>query len=217
MRPTNRISSGFSRQAVTVIVLTLAMTGVWWWAAPRLMHVAAQKILASRASESRRTAPDFSLKDAAGRTVRLSDFRGRVVLLNFWATWCGPCQIEIPWFVEFEKQYQARGLTVLGVSMDDDGWKAVRPFLAARNVNYPILLGNEEVNQLYGGIDSLPTTLVIGRDGRTEFYHQGLIPKSEYQTEIVQLLAQKADGTRINHRPAPPDFVPLFRASNVLK
>lgn len=197
-----------------LIVLTLAMVGLWWWAAPRLMHVAARKIVASPASESRRTAPDFSLTDAMGRTVRLSDYRGRVVLLNFWATWCPPCKIEIPWFVEFENKYQAGGLTVLGVSMDEDGWKAVRPFLAARNINYTILLGNEEVSRLYGGIDSLPTTLLIGRDGRTEFYHAGLIGRAEYQTEILELLSQKKDDTRINDRFAKSAFDPLFLASN---
>jgi cytochrome c biogenesis protein CcmG/thiol:disulfide interchange protein DsbE len=201
-----RLSSKFSRQTSVLIVLTLAMVGLWWWAAPRLMHVAARKIVASPASESRRTAPDFSLTDAMGRTVRLSDYRGRVVLLNFWATWCPPCKIEIPWFVEFENKYQAGGLTVLGVSMDEDGWKAVRPFLAARSINYPILLGNEEISRLYGGIDSLPTTLLIGRDGRTEFYHAGLIPRAEYRTEIAQLLAQKKGDTRINYALAPKAF-----------
>jgi cytochrome c biogenesis protein CcmG/thiol:disulfide interchange protein DsbE len=180
-----------SRSSKWVVVLTLAAAGLWWWAAPRLMHVVAQRILASRANESRRVAPDFSLKDSAGHTVRLSDYRGRVVLLNFWATWCPPCRTEIPWFVEFENKYQAEGLTVLGVSMDDDGWKALKPFLEARNINYPILLGNEEVSQSYGGIDSLPTTLLIGRDGRTEFYHSGLIGRSEVQTEILQLLTQQ--------------------------
>ena len=193
------------------------MTGLWWWAAPRLMHVAAQAILEFRASESRKSAPDFSLKDANGHTVRLSDFRGRVVLLNFWATWCTPCQAEIPWFIELQQKYQADGLTVLGVSMDDDGWKAVRPFLAARHINYPILLGNEEVSQLYGGIESLPTTLLIGRDGRTEFYHSGLVGKGEYQTEIRELLGAKKDNTRINHRPARPAFDPILQASSDLK
>ncbi len=197
-------------------MLTLALAAWWWWAAPWLMRVAVGKIPSSRAGESRRTAPDFSLRDATGRAVSLSDYRGRVVLLNFWATWCPPCKIEIPWFVQFQNEYQASGLTVLGVSMDEDGWKAVRPFLAARNINYPILLGNEEVGRLYGGIDSLPTTLLIGRDGRTEFYHAGLIPRAEYRTEIAQLLAQKKlarkklarkkDDTRIHHAVAVRTF-----------
>jgi cytochrome c biogenesis protein CcmG/thiol:disulfide interchange protein DsbE len=206
------MASKFSRQAATVVGVTLGLTGLWWWGSPRLMHVAAQRILESNADESRRTAPDFSLKDINGHTVRLSDFRGRVVLLNFWATWCPPCKVEIPWFVEFENQYQAMGLTVLGVSMDEDGWKAVKPFLEARNINYPIVVGNEDISVLYGGIDSLPTTLLIGRDGRTEFYHQGLVGRGEYQTEILQLLTQKKDETRIKDLAPPRAFEPLLLA-----
>ena len=206
------MASKFSRQAATVVGVTLGLTGLWWWGSPRLMHVAAQRILESTADESRRTAPDFSLKDINGHTVRLSDFRGRVVLLNFWATWCPPCKVEIPWFVEFENQYQAMGLTVLGVSMDEDGWKAVKPFLEARNINYPIVVGNEDISVLYGGIDSLPTTLLIGRDGRTEFYHQGLVGRGEYQTEILQLLTQKKDETRIKDLAPPRAFEPLLLA-----
>jgi cytochrome c biogenesis protein CcmG/thiol:disulfide interchange protein DsbE len=206
-----RLLSKLSRHPSAVVIPTLALAALWWWASPRLMRVAAGKIPVSRAGESRRAAPDFSLRDATGRTVSLSDYRGRVVLLNFWATWCPPCKIEIPWLVEFQNEYQAAGLTVLGVSMDEDGWKAVRPFLAARSVNYPILLGNEEIGRLYGGIDSLPVTLLIGRDGRTEFYHAGLIPRAEYRTEILQLLAQKKlvrkkDDTRMNHAVAVRAF-----------
>ena len=205
------MASKFSRQAATVVGVTLGLTGLWWWGSPRLMHVAAQRILESNADESRRTAPDFSLKDINGHTVRLSDFRGRVVLLNFWATWCPPCKVEIPWFVEFENQYQAMGLTVLGVSMDEDGWKAVKPFLEAWNINYPIVVGNEDISVLYGGIDSLPTTLLIGRDGRTD-YHQGLVGRGEYQTEILQLLTQKKDETRIKDLAPPRAFEPLLLA-----
>ena len=150
------------------------------------------------------TPPDFNLKDANGHAVRLSDYRGRVVLLNFWATWCGPCQIEIPWLVEFENKYRAEGFTVLGVSMDEDGWKAVKPFIAAKKVNYPVVLGDEEVNQLYGGIESLPTTLLIGRDGKAQFFHSGLIGRGEYQKEILQLLGAKQDEARITERPGWP-------------
>jgi cytochrome c biogenesis protein CcmG/thiol:disulfide interchange protein DsbE len=209
------LPSKFSRLALTVIVLTLTMAGVWWWASPRLLHIAAHAILESRASTARSSAPDFSLKDANGHTVKLSDYRGRVVLLNFWATWCGPCQIEIPWFVEFENKYRAEGFTVLGVSMDEDGWKAIKPFLAARNVNYPVVLGNEDVNQLYGGIESLPTTLLIGRDGRTSFFHSGLIGKGEYQKEILQLLGAKQDEVRIDEPSVQPAAQPSDERSKV--
>ena len=144
---------------------------------------------AMRAAKDRKVAPAFTLKDATNANVRLLDYKGRVVLLNFWATWCGPCKMEVPWFVEFEKTYQSRGFAVLGISMDDDGWTAVKPYIAAQKINYRVALGNDQVAQLYGGIDSLPTTLLIDRDGRVAAVHVGLVNRSDYDNEIRQLLA----------------------------
>ena len=137
-------------------------------------------------------APDFSLTDANGATVKLSDYRGKVVLLNFWATWCGPCKIEIPWFEEFEQQYKSKGFEVVGISMDEEGWPIIKPFLAAQKVNYRVLLGNDSISQLYGGVDSLPTTFIIDRDGKFAFSpHVGLAGKNEYLGEIQSLLGTK--------------------------
>lgn len=136
----------------------------------------------------RKPAPNFSLKDADGKPVNLSDFRGKVVLVNFWATWCGPCEAEIPWFVEFEKQYKDRGFAVIGVSMDDDGWKSVRPYVASHKINYHIVSGSEVVSQQFGDINALPTSFVLDREGRIASSHEGLIDKADYQNEIVKLL-----------------------------
>ena len=136
----------------------------------------------------RKPAPNFSLKDADGNAVNLADYRGKVVLVNFWATWCGPCEAEIPWFIEFEKKYKDRGFAVLGVSMDDDGWKSVRPYVASHKINYRVVIGSEVVSQQFGEIDSLPTSFMLDRQGRIASNHVGLVDKVDYQNEIVKLL-----------------------------
>jgi cytochrome c biogenesis protein CcmG/thiol:disulfide interchange protein DsbE len=139
-------------------------------------------------ASARKAAPDFELKDMNGKTIRLSDYRGQVVLLNFWATWCGPCKIEIPWFVEFQRTFKDRGFTVIGVSVDEDGWEAVRPFLASRQVNYPVVISTMEVEQKYGGVEALPVSFLIDREGRIASTHVGLVTKKTYEEEIRQLL-----------------------------
>lgn len=141
-----------------------------------------------RKASDRKPAPDFELKDVNGKTIRLSDYRGQVVLLNFWATWCGPCKIEIPWFVEFQRTYKDRGFTVIGVSVDEDGWDAVRPFLEARQVNYPVVVSTPEVEMKYGGVEALPMSFLIDRDGLIASTHVGLVTKKTYEEEIRQLL-----------------------------
>jgi cytochrome c biogenesis protein CcmG/thiol:disulfide interchange protein DsbE len=136
----------------------------------------------------RKSAPDFELKDATGAPVKLSSLKGKVVLLNFWATWCGPCEAEIPWFIEFQQKYKDRDFTVVGVSMDDDGWKSVKPYMEKHKMNYPLVIGNEQVSTLYGGIDSLPTTFVVDRTGKVATSHSGLVDKADYESEILKLM-----------------------------
>lgn len=161
----------------------------------------------ARAVSSRKMAADFTLRDANGTAVKLSDYRGKVVLLNFWATWCGPCTLEIPWFIEFEKQYKTQGFAVVGVSMDEDGWNAIKPYMAEHKMNYRVLLGDDSVSQLYGGVDSLPTTFMIDRAGRVAFPpHIGLAGKNEYLKEIQSLLGeqqQRQQQTSLFSRPLP--------------
>jgi cytochrome c biogenesis protein CcmG/thiol:disulfide interchange protein DsbE len=140
----------------------------------------------------RKNAPDFALKDANGKLVHLADYKGKVVLLDFWATWCGPCGIEIPWFMEFERKYKDRGFEVLGVSMDDDGWKAITPFVAAKKINYRVVLGDDKTGDQYGGLEALPTTFVIDRDGRIAAVHVGLAGKKDFENAIENLLEAPA-------------------------
>ena len=138
----------------------------------------------------RKMAPDFTLADSSGKPVRLSDFRGKAVLLNFWATWCAPCKLEIPWFVEFEHNYRDRNFAVVGVSMDEDGWKVVNPYIEAVKVNYPVVIGTDNVSSSLGGIESLPTTLLIDKAGRIASVHVGLCGKGDYEAEIRALLEE---------------------------
>jgi cytochrome c biogenesis protein CcmG/thiol:disulfide interchange protein DsbE len=139
---------------------------------------------------ARKLAPDFRLNDASGRAVQLSSFKGQVVLLNFWATWCGGCQVEIPWFIEFQRMYADRGLAVLGVSFDDGGWKAVKPYLAAKHVNYPVMIADSRIAGQCGGVHALPVTVMIDKSGRIASTHLGLINKADYQAEIERLLRE---------------------------
>lgn len=133
--------------------------------------------------------PPFSLKDADGQTVHASDYKGKVVLLDFWATWCGPCKIEIPWFIDFQRQFKDQGLAVVGVSMDEDGWKVIKPYVQNMKMNYRVLLGDDAVSTAYGGLDSLPTTLLIDRHGKIAAVHVGVSQgKEEFKDEIVKLL-----------------------------
>jgi peroxiredoxin len=146
---------------------------------------------AVKADSDRHTAPDFALKDSDGKTVRLSDYRGKVVLLDFWATWCGPCKIEIPWFMDMQRRNKDKGFEVLGVAMDDEGWETVKPFLADLSVNYRVVMGNDSTAQAYGGVDALPTTFLIDRQGKIAAVHVGLASRKDFEDGIQQLLLQQ--------------------------
>ena len=141
-----------------------------------------------RPSAERKPAPDFALKDINGQTVHLSDYKGKVVILDFWATWCGPCRMEIPWFIELQRQDKDRGLEVLGVSMDDNGWADVKPFLAEMKVNYRVVIGDDKTAETYGGVDSLPTTFLIDREGKIAIVHVGLANRKDIEDGVEQLL-----------------------------
>ena len=137
-----------------------------------------------------RSAPDFTLQSLDGKPVRLSDYRGKAVMLNFWATWCEPCKLEMPWFVEMQKQYGPQGLQIVGVAMDDASPKEIGEFAHDLGVNYPILVGKEEVGNAYGGVQFLPATFYIGRDGKVVDKVFGLKGRGEIEDSIKKALAE---------------------------
>jgi len=146
---------------------------------------------ALQSPKQRKLAPDFALEDATGKTVKLKDYRGKVVLLDFWATWCTGCKKEIPWFTGFQSKYGVKRLAVVGVSLDEDGWKVLRPFLADGHVPYTIVLGNDATAKQYG-IENMPDTFLIDRKGKlAAAYRAGLVDRDDIEANIKALLAKR--------------------------
>ncbi len=157
-----------------------------YWIAPATLSHA-------DASGDHPLAPNFTVTDLSGRKINLADYKGKVVMLDFWATWCGPCRIEIPGFVELQNRYRDQGLAIIGMSMDD-GPEPVRDFYSEFKMNYPVALADERLAELYGGILGLPTTFLIGRDGRIYAKHVGASAVSTFEEEIKKLLAAQGPG-----------------------
>jgi peroxiredoxin len=178
----------------TILLFALFMVAV-------LPHTAESATIraALQPSDARKPAPMFRLLDAAGRAIRLSDYRGKIVLLNFWATDCGGCRLEIPSFLELDQSYKGKGLVVVGVSMDisyeslrdaQEGWSRVNPFVQAHRVNYRILMGDDEVTKLYG-IEALPLTHLIDASGRIAATYVGIVDKNDIEANIKVLLKER--------------------------
>jgi thiol-disulfide isomerase/thioredoxin len=153
-------------------------------------------------------APDFSLQSLEGKTTHLSDFRGKAVLLNFWATWCGPCKIEMPWFVDWQKEYGAQGLQIVGVAMDDASKEDIAKFAKDMGVNYPILIGKESVGDEYGGVPALPESFLIARDGKIVDKIIGLRGKAEIEDAVKKALDTKPGTNQTSAAASTPVFQP---------
>jgi len=142
-----------------------------------------------RSAASGNLAPDFTVIDLDGHKLTLSDFKGKVVLLNFWATWCAPCRSEIPHFVEMQNKYGPQGFQVIGISMDDDA-KPVREFYQEYKLNYPVAVGDDKLAERYGGVLGLPINFIIDREGRIYAKHLGATDVSVFDQQVQELLAK---------------------------
>jgi thiol-disulfide isomerase/thioredoxin len=141
--------------------------------------------------------PDVTFKNLQGQDVSLASLKGKVVIVNFWATWCEPCRVEIPWMIGFQQKYADKGLTILGVAMDDEGKSVVAPYVQttqfdvdghSMTMNYPIVLGNDDIAAKFGGLLGFPTTVVISRDGKVQKRFIGLADEAELDKQIKALL-----------------------------
>jgi thiol-disulfide isomerase/thioredoxin len=178
---------------IGLIVATLIGIVVFGLLANRATRIPVTRAVNTHQENKPTASPAFTLKDLEDHDVSLSQFKGKVVLVNFWATWCGPCRIEIPWLIELQEKYAARGFTVLGVAMDDEGKSAVAPFFQKerfkvagkpQSMNYPIVLGNDATADKFGGLVGFPTSLLVSRDGRVVKRVDGLVSYDEIDRAI---------------------------------
>jgi peroxiredoxin len=183
--PALRSSRGPSRSPLALVVVAFVVAVMLYFG----YHQARRSVASTPRLTQSSLAPDFSLESLDGKTMRLSDLRGKAVLLNFWATWCGPCKVEMPWFVDLQNQYRSQGLQIVGVAMDDASKEDIGKFAKDMGVNYPILIGKESVADQYGGVDGLPESFLITRDGRIIDKIIGLRGKSEIEDAIKKALA----------------------------
>lgn len=137
-----------------------------------------------------KSAPDFTLKTLDGKDLKLSDLRGKAVVLNFWATWCPPCKVELPWFVDLQKQYGSQGLQIVGISEDEGGKEKVEQFVKEMGVNYTVAVDDSNVSEKYGDVEDLPTTFYIDRSGKIVQFAMGLVDRSEIEQNMKSALSQ---------------------------
>jgi cytochrome c biogenesis protein CcmG/thiol:disulfide interchange protein DsbE len=182
-----------ARDAVIIAVVVLTVAAMLFFAV-RHTHTGPQSAASGGGVLVGKPAPDFQLTTLDGKTVSLRDYRGKAVMLNFWATWCGPCRIEMPWFVDLHNKYAPQGFEILGVAMDDSGEKAIKEFTEKVGTNYPILLGKDAVGDAYN-VEGMPTTFFIGRDGKVVDQTLGLASKKELEERIERALGSSTAST----------------------
>jgi len=204
---------------LSVVLFILAIFAWAGWANWKYRQQAAEKRLASAAKGELvadasgnvpqyvsplkgKPAPDFTLQDLRGKKVSLADFKGKALLINFWATWCGPCKVETPWLVELRNQYAAKGFEVLGISAEGDdlqpsdkeGWAkdkaAIAKFVKEEKMPYPVLINGDSISKPYGGIDAMPTSFYVDRSGNVVNVQLGLTSKDDMEANIRKTLGE---------------------------
>ncbi len=185
------------KKSLLVIIAVVAVIAATYVAdrATRQPRISVPKIATANSAPA--LAPDVTLKDLDGKDLSLAQYKGKVVLVNFWATWCEPCQVEIPWLIEIQQKYAAKGFTVLGIAMDDDGARVVTPWVqkerfdvngSKSQMNYPIVIGNDAAADKFGGLLGYPTSLLVTRDGKIVKRITGLISYDEITKSIESQL-----------------------------
>jgi thiol-disulfide isomerase/thioredoxin len=139
-------------------------------------------------SSKRQKAPNFSLSTQNGKMIELAKLKGKVVLVNFWATWCPPCRAEIPDFIDVYNTYKSKGFEIVGIALDEEGWDKVAPFMKEAKINYPIVLGSRDIIQAYGGIEGIPTTFMVDKDGYIVGQQVGTLTKSALLNALKKYL-----------------------------
>ena len=188
-------SGGFMKTAIIVIaILAVIVVGAHYAdKATRLPKTAAASLTTTESKDEAKPEPDLTLKDIDGKDVSLESLKGKVVLVNFWATWCEPCKIEIPELIELQQEYGPKGFTVLGVAMDDEGRSAVAPFVQKEKfdtdagkstMNYPIVIGNDAAGDKFGGLLGYPTSILLSRDGKQVKQITGIITRDDIVKSI---------------------------------
>jgi len=133
-------------------------------------------------------APNFALKGLDGKTIELKKLQGKVVVVNFWATWCPPCRREIPGMVKVYEKYKSKGLEIVGIALDQGGWDDVKPYLAKNKITYPIVIGDQKLTELYGGIEAIPTTFIVDRKGNIAAKHVGALMDEDFENAVKAAL-----------------------------
>ncbi len=173
------------RSIAVLVVFILAGVSIFLFARPKTEDMRTKSV------DQTQAAPEFSLLDVNGTTVKLSDFKGKVVVLNFWATWCGPCKKEIPDFIELQNQYGKDGLQFIGVAIDQEGLSVIKPFSEKLKINYPTLIGNDEVFAKFGGRDAIPVTILIDKKGMIKTTYIGMRKKEALEEMVLALMKEK--------------------------